>query len=502
MKHPLILLLIGLGMTASVPLLGVGQIETPEATLTSLDRTSTGSGAIVAADGYILTNNHVIDGASSIEVVLASGQSYEATVVEADADNDLALIKIDGSHLPAIPVDLGRPMRQGDSVVSIGSPKGLVGTMSAGIITALRRDVLELRGLYQTDANIAPGSSGGPLIDEYGNLIGVNVAVAVEGDVPLTAFGFAIPIGHAEELLKHVGELASPRVAVLSSPQIAELCSPATVYIISTSTIPITQLLPICPLRGSYSGYADSTGERWIVAQDDTAVASTDIPPEFTEYSWDHMAPVHPGARISVRLGDPDTRLGTPGLSWTAIGSLRRTEQISGGEAYTASVLVVECESDETARSMAERVRDFDMENLDPIQEGTYAVGSRSADFCINALACPPVLRGTATLPLGNLLFVATLTWRSYFNPGNDRLIGLSSDPPATVGGLSTSISAETEHYYDYYIESGCIYKEHTLADAKLGTVVSVRELMCVGDFQKELDELFNLMLATIAAGL
>jgi len=503
MKRSLIWLAIGLAVIGLVPLPGVGQMEVPEATLTSLSATSTGSGAIVAVDGYILTNNHVIEGATSIEVVLASGQSYEAALVEADADRDLALIKIDGSHLPAIPVALDRQMRQGDSVVSIGSPKGLVGTMSTGIITALNREALGLQDLYQTDANIAPGSSGGPLIDECGNLIGINVAVAVEGDVPLTAFGFAIPIGQAEDLLRHVGELPSSRLAVLSNPQIASLCSPATAHIIATSTIPLTQLLPSFPLQGSYSGYADSTGGSWIVLQDGTILTDADISPEFTEYSWDHMAAVHPNASISMRLGDPATRLGAPGLSWTAVGSFRRTEQVSGGEAYTASVLVVECESDDTARLMAERVRDWDMEGLDPIQAGTYTVGSSTGDFRIGAIARPSVLRGATTLQVGNLLFVGTLSWRLYFNPADDHFIGLSSDPRSAIGGSTNPIVNDVEHHYRYYIESGCIYKEHTRTDRlNLGTFVTVQELMCIGDFQKELDELFDLMLSAIAAGL
>ena len=245
------IVLIGfiVGLLAAVSVVSIAQsLDLPETVLTSLEQGWSGSGAIVSSDGYILTNNHVIEDATTIEVVLASGQIYEATIIEAEPDLDLALIKISASGLPSIPVDADREMKQGYSVVSIGSPKGLVGSMSTGIITALDREALGLEGLYQTDANIAPGSSGGPLIDEYGNLIAINVIVRQEvvgqTGVPLTAFGFSIPIEQAENLLGHVRDLPAPRSTTLTVPEIADLCSPATVYVMCAKQISLASLLP------------------------------------------------------------------------------------------------------------------------------------------------------------------------------------------------------------------------------------------------------------------
>ena len=248
MKRLSTLLALSLAITIFAFGFAAAQLNLPDTLLASLDQTVTGSGAIVSSNGYILTNNHVIDGATTIEVVLTTGISYEAQVIETDPDQDLALIKINVSGLPSIPVDMQRVVRVGEPVVSIGSPKSLVGTVSSGTITALNRTLtsLGLSGLYQTNADIAPGSSGGPLIDEYGNIIGINVAVAVEGEdhVPITAFGFSIPISQAQHMLRHVSSAPSPRHDALSVPDIAEMCAPATVYIVCTKTASLASLVP------------------------------------------------------------------------------------------------------------------------------------------------------------------------------------------------------------------------------------------------------------------
>ncbi len=170
-----------------------------------------GSGFIISADGYIITNAHVIDEASSIKIVLQDGiTEYKATIVGADERSDLAVLKVDAKNLA--PVELGDSslLEVGETVVAIGNPYGmeLAGTVTNGIISALNRKI-EMNGSYmtliQTNASINPGNSGGPLVNVYGQVIGITssklVASGYEG------IGFAIPINDvveiAEELITH-----------------------------------------------------------------------------------------------------------------------------------------------------------------------------------------------------------------------------------------------------------------------------------------------------------
>jgi S1-C subfamily serine protease len=164
--------------------------------------TGEGTGIIITPDGYILTNAHVVSGASTVTVsTSASGKALSATVIGADTAHDVALIKVDnpGGSLPA--ADLGRSadVKVGDDVVAIGNALGLRGdpTVTRGIVSALNRTVDNLTGMIQTDAAINPGNSGGPLVNSTGQVIGINTAVAADGAQNI---GFAIPIDKAKSL--------------------------------------------------------------------------------------------------------------------------------------------------------------------------------------------------------------------------------------------------------------------------------------------------------------
>ena len=167
-----------------------------------------GSGFIISDDGYIITNTHVVDGASSIKIVLHDGiTEYKATIVGADDRSDLAILKVDAENLT--PVDLGDSslLEVGETVVAIGNPYGmeLAGTVTNGIISALNRKI-EMNGSYmtliQTNASINPGNSGGPLVNAYGQVIGITssklVATGYEG------IGFAIPINDVVEIAEEL----------------------------------------------------------------------------------------------------------------------------------------------------------------------------------------------------------------------------------------------------------------------------------------------------------
>ncbi len=161
---------------------------------------STGSGFLLSEDGYIVTNNHVIEGADRIVAALTDGQELEAEVVGTDPKTDLALLKVETPEpLPVAPLGDSDQIRVGDWVMAIGNPFGLDHTVTVGILSAKGRNINA--GPYddflQTDASINPGNSGGPLIDAQGRVVGINAAINAAGQ----GIGFAIPINMAKELL-------------------------------------------------------------------------------------------------------------------------------------------------------------------------------------------------------------------------------------------------------------------------------------------------------------
>ena len=160
-----------------------------------------GTGIIISSDGYVLTNAHVVDGASKVQVALAgTSRPMSGTVVGADDAHDVALLKIDNaSGLPAAELGRSADVKVGEDVVAIGNALGLRGdpTVTRGIVSALNRTVETLTGMIQTDAAITPGNSGGPLVNSAGQVIGINTAVAADGAQNI---GFAIPIDKAKSL--------------------------------------------------------------------------------------------------------------------------------------------------------------------------------------------------------------------------------------------------------------------------------------------------------------
>ncbi|MEE9281626.1 MAG: Do family serine endopeptidase [Myxococcota bacterium] len=166
---------------------------------------ATGSGFVISADGYIVTNNHVVEGADRITVVLSNGDKLEAEIVGRDPKTDLALLKTDsGRKLEVAPLGDSDSIRVGDWLMAIGNPFGLDHTVTLGILSARGRNINA--GPYddflQTDASINPGNSGGPLIDMSGRVVGINTAINTAGQ----GIGFAIPINMAKELLPQLRE--------------------------------------------------------------------------------------------------------------------------------------------------------------------------------------------------------------------------------------------------------------------------------------------------------
>ena len=163
-----------------------------------------GSGVIVSEAGYLLTNNHVIEGADEIEVALGDGRSASARVIGTDPETDLAVLRIALDKLPVIAFgDLGR-VQVGDVVLAIGNPFGVGQTVTSGIVSALGRDSLGINmfeNFIQTDAAINPGNSGGALVDAAGNLVGINTAIYSRTGGSM-GIGFAIPVTTARQVLE------------------------------------------------------------------------------------------------------------------------------------------------------------------------------------------------------------------------------------------------------------------------------------------------------------
>ena len=169
-------------------------------------KNSLGSGVIVSHEGYVLTNNHVVEGADEIEVVLTDGRKAPAKVVGLDPETDLAVIKIDLDKLPVIVLGQSELARVGDVVLAIGNPFGVGQTVTMGIISALGRNNLHINSFenfIQTDAAINFGNSGGALVDTRGNLIGINTAIYSQSGGSV-GIGFAIPVSTAKTVMEAI----------------------------------------------------------------------------------------------------------------------------------------------------------------------------------------------------------------------------------------------------------------------------------------------------------
>jgi serine protease Do len=168
---------------------------------------SLGSGVILSADGYILTNNHVVDGATDVKVALSDKREFKAKIVGTDAKTDVAVLKIEATGLPTLVLGNSDDVRPGEFVLAIGDPFGVGETVTMGIVSATGRgnlDIEDYEDFIQTDAAINPGNSGGALIDARGELIGINTAILTGGGGGNQGIGFAIPINLARQIMGQI----------------------------------------------------------------------------------------------------------------------------------------------------------------------------------------------------------------------------------------------------------------------------------------------------------
>ncbi len=167
---------------------------------------SLGSGVIVGAEGFILTNHHVIEAAEEIDIALADGRKLRAKLVGTDPDTDLAVLRVEGANLPAVTFGQAETMQVGDVVLAIGNPFGVGQTVTMGIVSAVGRSHLGINtfeNFIQTDAAINPGNSGGALVDSSGNLVGINSAIYSRSGGSM-GIGFAIPVSLARQVMDQI----------------------------------------------------------------------------------------------------------------------------------------------------------------------------------------------------------------------------------------------------------------------------------------------------------
>jgi Do/DeqQ family serine protease len=171
-----------------------------------------GSGVIVSSEGYIVTNNHVIENASEIEVILNDNSKYSAKVIGTDPSTDIAILKIEGSGFQPIPLGNSDDLKVGEWVLAVGNPFNLTSTVTAGIVSAKARninllsdrskqDVLPIESFIQTDAAVNPGNSGGALVNTKGELVGINTAIASQTG-SYSGYSFAVPVNLVEKVMR------------------------------------------------------------------------------------------------------------------------------------------------------------------------------------------------------------------------------------------------------------------------------------------------------------
>jgi serine protease Do len=190
-----------------------------------------GSGVIVSPEGYILTNNHVIDGANDVRVTLADRREFKARVVGSDPKTDIAVLKIDAQNLQPIVIGESDKLQVGDYVLAVGNPFGLGKTVTMGIVSATGRANLgieDYENFIQTDASINPGNSGGALVNERGELMGINTAILSHGSEGNQGIGFAVPVSVAHNVMNQIlkdGRVTRSYLGVMAqdvSPAIAK----------------------------------------------------------------------------------------------------------------------------------------------------------------------------------------------------------------------------------------------------------------------------------------
>lgn len=255
-----------------------------------------GSGVIISADGYIITNNHVIDGAEKLEVTLNDNRVFSATVIGTDPTTDLALIKIDATDLPVIPWGDSDLLKIGEWVLAVGNPFGLTSTVTAGIVSAKARSIsspqsgkMTLESFIQTDAAVNPGNSGGALVNLNGQLVGINSAIYSQTG-SYTGYSFAIPTSIVKKITTDLKEYGTVQRAVLGirfSELTAKIAKEQGITLVTDGLI-VAETIP------------GSTAEEAGLKPGDVIIAINENPTHNSSQLQEQVARFRPGDKVTV----------------------------------------------------------------------------------------------------------------------------------------------------------------------------------------------------------
>jgi Do/DeqQ family serine protease len=257
-------------------------------------RQGAGSGVIISADGMIVTNNHVIDEADEINVILNDKREFKAKLIGTDPSTDIALLKIDATGLPALPFGNSDNLKLGEWVLAVGNPFNLTSTVTAGIVSAKSRDIginpdqMRIESFIQTDAAVNPGNSGGALVDTQGKLVGINTAIASQTG-SYSGYSFAIPVTIVEKVvtdLKAFGEVQRALLNVNIGDVNAE----------------IAKKYDLDKIEGVFVGKAQPGGAADIAGiKDNDVIISVDgVNVNSTAELQEQISKHHPGDKVTV----------------------------------------------------------------------------------------------------------------------------------------------------------------------------------------------------------
>ncbi len=256
---------------------------------------SSGSGVIISSDGYIITNNHVIENSNNIEVILNDKSSYKAKIIGTDPNTDIALLKIDKTNLPVIKYGNSDDLKIGEWVLAVGNPFNLNSTVTAGIVSAKARNIsttspYSIESFIQTDAAVNPGNSGGALINIKGELVGINTAI-VSRTGSYVGYSFAIPINIVKKVVKDLLEFGKVQRAYLGV-SIADL------------NADISKSLGISETKGVYINEVNKGG-----AAADAGILPGDIIIKIGNFNIDNIGQLHeqvskyrPGDKVNITV--------------------------------------------------------------------------------------------------------------------------------------------------------------------------------------------------------
>ena len=261
-------------------------------------RVGAGSGVIISTDGYIITNNHVIDGADELEVTLNDNRKFEAKVIGADPTTDIALLKIEADDLPTIPFGDSEKLKVGEWVLAVGNPFNLTSTVTAGIVSAKSRgnigaggDRSKIESFIQTDAAVNPGNSGGALVNTKGELVGINTAIYSETG-SYAGYSFAVPISIAGKVVNDLKEFGTVQRAVLG------------VLIQDPQYAPDEDKAKVKALEGAYvGGFAErSTAKEAGVEKGDVITAVNGVKVKSASALQEQISKYRPGDKVELTI--------------------------------------------------------------------------------------------------------------------------------------------------------------------------------------------------------